>query len=120
MPLTHVSELLEPGQSALCIFTRGMNFHVGQDGHGTTGHWVIDPNHPVDFVMLYLRQEGANQNNEVYTAHVNGYEGPDEEHRFNIQLIDIVLHGATTVDWCHFCDTGQNPIRYYGGPVLAG
>jgi len=109
----HITELLQPGQTALCIFTRGERLHIGQDGHGSTGHWVIDPAKQVDVVVFYHRQPGEAADNQIYTAHPDGVQGPDDEERFTLALVDLTLRGTTESNWRSFCGTWTNPIRYW-------
>ena len=110
---THVSELLQSGETALCIFTRGLHLQVGRDGHGTTGHWVVDPNRTFDRVIIYHRQSEDAQDNDLFRARCGGYVGPDEVGRYTITLTDIEPLGTTTSAWAAFADAGQNPIRYF-------
>jgi len=53
---THITDLLKRGQMALCISTRGERLQIGQTGHGSTGHWRIDPAKQVELLAAQSQE----------------------------------------------------------------
>jgi hypothetical protein len=104
-------DLVNAGEKTVAIFTHGTWFEHSPDGTGSTGKWVIDPNHPLDRAIIYHRDDKA-QTNTVYTADIVGVVSADAEKRYTIQLAHICHCGETPLNWPEFAEGGQNPIRY--------
>jgi len=103
--------LINDDESAVVIFTDGTHFHFEADGKGTTGYWVISPNHEVDKVVIYQRGESA-EVNDVYVATYAGVVPSPIEGRYTVNLKDVRHVGTTDANWHEFAEGGQNPIRY--------
>jgi hypothetical protein len=60
LKLDRARDLLDPGETALALFTRlppgtpDDLFHSGSDGSDRTGNWAINSNHTADKVIVYL------------------------------------------------------------------
>ena len=110
-------ELLQPGETALCVLTDGRNFTINADGSGSTGRWKLTPTRQVDCVVVY-RQEHCDGRSfvELFRARHDGVVGPTEEGRFTVQLLGIEQAGSTESGWQEFAGPGQNPVRYVTRP----
>lgn len=104
------TDLLQPGETALVLFTRGSQFQQYANQTGSTGYWKVHPDKVVDWVIVYHRQE--DRNNVLYKALPVAYNGPDTENRYLIQLTQVEEVGATKTKWFAFADTHANPVRY--------
>ena len=101
-------DFIKAGESVIAVFTHGMHFEL--DGNtGSTGEWKIDPNRPIDRVIIYHRQENTNI---LYIANYAGVQPADREGRYNIQLTHVQYIGTTSTNWAEFAETGAYPIRY--------
>ena len=109
-------ELLQPGQTGLCVFTDGRWFKINNDGSGSTGNWKASPRRNVDVVVIYRQEIRDGQRFvELFTGKPIGYDGP-KDGRYVIELSDVRLEGSTVLPWYEFADTGQNPVRYVTRP----
>lgn len=104
-------DLIKPGESVIAIFTHGIHFDFRDGNTGSTGQWKIDPNHSVDRVILYHRNDEMNTNT-LYIANYAGVEPADRGGRYTIQLTHVQYIGTTSTNWVEFAEGGQNPIRY--------
>ena len=112
-----VQELLQPGETALCVLTDGRNFTINPDGSGSTGFWKVDPTHQVDCVIVFREEQRDNQSVvELFRARHDGVKGPNEDNRYTVRLLDIKLMGCTKRRWQGFVGHGQNPVRYVNRP----
>ncbi|GAB4188899.1 MAG: hypothetical protein Fur006_29660 [Coleofasciculaceae cyanobacterium] len=105
-------DFIKPGESVIAIFTHGMHFELYDGNTGSTGQWKIDPNRPVDRVIIYHRHDEMNTN-ILYIANHAGVEPADREGRYNIQLTHVQYIGTTSTNWVEFAETGPQPIRYF-------
>jgi hypothetical protein len=108
-------DLLQAGETAVVIFTRGSNFQIHADGTGVTGYWKVMPQGDVDQVIVYHRQ--PDKTNKVYTAKPVAVRGPDEEDRYSIELSAVQQVGSTEAKWFQFAETQANPVRYLSQPA---
>lgn len=109
-----VADLLDVGQTALCLFTRGLNLQINQqDGTGSTGAWKVGVNRQFDTVILCHRQGNDSHDNIVFEAQCTDYEGPNAEGRYILHLARIKNLGSTASNWIRFAGGGQNPVRYF-------
>lgn len=53
-------DFIQPGENVIVIFTQGSDFDLGDGNTGSTGEWLIDPNRPVDRVIIYHRKDDTN------------------------------------------------------------
>lgn len=121
-PLTElqsVIELLEPGESALVVFTHGQHFNLDPDGTGSSGDWVIDPDRHVDRFIVYSRRGPAGGPAEVYRAEFVSAAESAKPGRFVVNFSGAELVGVTRESWPQFADTGVNPVRYITRPENA-
>lgn len=102
-------DFIKPGESVIAIFTHGMHFELYNGNTGITGEWKIDPNRPIDRVIIYHRKENTNT---LYIANYAGVQPADREGRYNIQLTHVQYIGTTSTNWVEFAETGAHPIRY--------
>jgi hypothetical protein len=107
------SDLLNPGETAMVVFTEGLHLVLHSDGTGTSGNWKIDPKRRVGKVIIYKRDsEATDQLNKVYLADHTGIVGEVEGKRYIIGLQNTTLRGVTDQNWRMFADAGTNPVRY--------
>ena len=109
--LHHATDLLQPGETALVVFTDGRHFLQYQDGSGQSGNWKVDPNRRVDRVIVYMRVAWRN---EIYLAHHAGTTLSPEPGRRIVQLKGFEAAGATPENWRDFADA-YGPVRYVTG-----
>lgn len=112
MSLGNASELLAPGETALFVFTRGQHFAVESNGAGHTGNWVINPERPVDWIVVFKDGGGAGADAELWRGRPAGVRGPIEEKRYVLDLADVELVGHTSQNWRTFTGGSANPVRY--------
>ena len=110
-------ELLGAGETALVIFTMGQNLTDNHDGTGSTGWWVINPQRKVNRVIIYRRAGDDTTNNDLFIARYDGVEGPREDGRYLVRLLDFTLAGHTASNWRKFADTHSKALRYISRPV---
>jgi hypothetical protein len=99
--LESLREVLQPGESALAVFTDGRHFQLYPDGTGTSGNWKTRPPHTIDrFVVA-----------QVYCADFIGTTPSPEAGRVVVQFRNARQLGITRQSWPKFADTGTNPVR---------
>ena len=49
---------VKPDERVIVIFTRGANLEINSDNTGSTGKWDLNPNHSIDRVIIYRRDDG--------------------------------------------------------------
>lgn len=104
-------DFIKPGENTIVIFTRGAHLVLGDDNTGLTGEWDLNPNRPVERVIIYHRNDETNAN-ILYIANHAGVKPADREGRYNIQLAHVQYVGTTPSNWIEFAEGGQHPIRY--------
>lgn len=110
-------DILEEEETAVVIFTDGLNLVINDDGSGESGVWVVKKNLSVEKVIIYLKNKTENIN-KVYLgdfSHLESSEVKDLEHRFIIVFNNLELKGTTEETWNGFTNSNQgavNPIRY--------
>lgn len=112
MTINSVRDVLQPGESALVIFTRDRELTLRPDGSGFTGNWVLDPRRRQSRVVIYNRTGANADGGEIISALHWETTASTEPGRFVVAFKNSVLHGRTDKDWKEFAGTGQNPIRY--------
>ena len=113
-----VQELLQPGETALCVLTDGRNFTFHPDGSGSTGFWKINPVRQADCVVVFRQGLRHGQRYvELFTAQHDGVVGANEEGRYTIKLLNMQLVDSTEHSWQKFANAGQNPVRYVTRPA---
>ena len=104
-------DLIEPGETAVVIFTHGLHFALQEDGGGSTGNWKLNVKRQFDRVIICHRR-GSIEENDVYIADADGIEGCEDEGRYVIRLKNVVRRGNTTANWFMFGNGSQDPVQY--------
>lgn len=70
-------DLIEMGESAVVIFTRGDNFERGAKGRGSTGDWAVDRARieRLDWVIVYCRDPLCSSGADVWRGRPAALEG---------------------------------------------
>jgi hypothetical protein len=102
---------LQPGESALAVFTDGRHFQLYPDGTGTSGNWKTRPPHTIDRFVVYCRDGSAGDVAQVYCADFIGTTPSPEAGRVVVQFRNARQLGITRQSWPKFADTGTNPVR---------
>jgi hypothetical protein len=115
--ITSATELLNSGQTALVIFTKGKGLTENHNGTGSSGWWYIDTTRKVDLVIIYRRGKRGPTDNEVFSGKHDGVDGPFirpglKKPRYVVNLRDFKLVAQTTANWRIFAQAHQGPIRY--------
>lgn len=102
---------VKPNERVVVIFTRGIDLEINSDNTGSTGKWHLNPNHSIDRVIIY-RRDDENDVNSLYIATHCGVDHTELEGRYKIHLNHIQYVGVTTERWTDFAECGVNPVRY--------
>ena len=105
--------LLQPGETAVAVFTDGTYLHINADGSGTSGKWKMDAERTASRVIIYKKNgRGRNRTNEIYLARFHGSKSSDEEGRRTILFSGATLAGVTEEKWTVFSGHGSsNPAQ---------
>ena len=104
-------ELIEPGETAVVVFTHGPHFVLREDGSGSTGNWKLNIDRQFHRVIICHRK-GSIQENDVYIADADGIEDCVDEGRYVIRFKNVVRRGSTTNNWLKFANGSQSPVQY--------
>jgi hypothetical protein len=107
-------DVIEPGETAVAIFTSGRRFKLNQDGSGSTGNWVISQRRKTDKVIIY-KQDAERGQHEIYVGLLIEIIDSDEQGRREVRMANLELVGTTTNNWNEFTETqvgAVNPIKY--------
>jgi hypothetical protein len=111
---SHIEEVVPKNQSAIVLFTRGLNLEFRENATGYSGNWVLDPEKHFDKVVIYLRKENAPEAvNEIHIADFIWSEGPVDDRRYRVHFKNLVELGITHKNWKEFTDAGVNPVKYF-------
>src|SRR5438874_1334261 len=88
-------DVLQPGESALAVFTDGRHFQLNGDGTGTSGNWVAGPERVVDRFVVYHRDGRAGEVAQVYRADFAGTTPSPEPGRVIVSFQSAELIGVT-------------------------
>ena len=105
-------DLLNPGEKALVLLTRGHQLSINADKSGYTGNWVVDHPLSVDRVVIYLRPNRAGSRADIFLADFVASKPSDEERRFVIEFQNARRIGTSFRTWPEFAEGSQNPVRY--------
>jgi len=110
------SEVLQPGQTAVVVFTHGEHFSFDVAGNGSSGKWVLDPEtvKEVDKVIIYLRRDYENVN-RIFLGNFAGLRASNLPDRYVIRFTGLKEVGAAEANWPNFASAGQNPVSYVNG-----
>jgi putative restriction endonuclease len=112
------TELLNPGETALVVFTKGRHLTDKRDGTGSTGWWKINPQHKVDSVIVYRRMSDDQTDNDLYVGKPDSIEGPREDGRYLVRLQNFKFAGRAIVNWRKFAATHTQALRYVSRPMI--
>ncbi len=113
--IIRAEEVLEKGQTAVVIFTRGSDLEIYDDGSGRghSGFWKIGLYRKYDKVVIYLREEDGR--NIIYTADVEDI-GDEQNGRYKLFLTNIEEQAETSSNWWAFTGNKSSyPIKYLTG-----
>jgi hypothetical protein len=108
-------DFLKPGQTAIVVFTEGLNLTIRPDGTGASGNWIINTLRRTDKIIIYRRDtKDTRIINEILIGQHNGVSGPtpDDDRRYIVAFIDLKSLGTTNMNWSEFAETGSAPVRY--------
>ena len=108
------AELVQPGQNAIVVFTRGDLFTHNQDGDGSTGNWTARENSLVgiDKVIIYKRDD-LTGNNHIYISDYEGWKLSSEPRRKVIRFSNLKEIGQSSFNWLEFKGSGGSfPLAY--------
>ena len=110
------SEVIQPNQSAVIVFTHGENFSYDVGGKGSTGKWVLDPEtvEQVDKVIIYVRRDYENVN-RIFLGTYAGIRPSDIPNRYVIRFTGLKEVGNAEANWPNFASAGKNPVSYVYG-----
>jgi hypothetical protein len=114
MPFFESAEqLLKPGETGLFLFTDGRFFTQNADKRGSSGFWKLDSQRKIDRVVIFRWsiREGE-RCVELFSALPDGFDGPTDEGRYAVRLLNIHFEGNTTRTWEDFVGTLQHPVTY--------
>ena len=109
------SDLINPGETAVVLFTRGDLFTFSPDRTGETGNWRLDPRREPDRVVIY-RRGASPTSNELFVASYAGSRPSNEPGRFILRLVNVTAAGTTDLNWRAFAQASSSPIRYIDKP----
>lgn len=106
-------DVLNVGEKAVVLFTRGPHFYLDRDGNGSTGNWVINENSLVgiDKVIVYKRDE-TNGKNIVYIGDYQNCRPSNEQRRLILTFTNMNEAGSTNSNWIQFGGVGGQPVFF--------
>lgn len=116
--LSSAEEMVEPGETALCLFTDGRFLSLGPTGFGSSGFWFLDPLRRYELVIIFkwLRDDSGRRCVELFTALPAGLDGPQADGqfrgRYSVRLRQIRQVGTTDASWEDFFKTEEHPVTY--------
>lgn len=113
MPLSSDAlQYVPAGECVFFLFTRGDELVLRSDGSGSTGWWRVRPRaqERIRRIVIY-RKLGKERSGEVFTAVHNGLEGPNEDGRHRIHLLNVQRIGVVDQTWPSWM--GAREIRRY-------
>ena len=107
------SDLLDPGETAIVLFTNGMHLTINPDGSGTSGNWIMSRSHRPDKVVIYYRlPEQVPLHADIYLADYASTANSPERGRRVVRFQAARRVGSTNRNWREFADANANPVRY--------
>ena len=96
-------ELVEPGQNAVVVFTRGPHLFYKSNGDGTSGNWTIGAGalDGMDKVIIYRRGDSI-EDNQIFIGDYMGWSQSPEPGRLIIQFSHLRNVGRSTLNWVEF------------------
>jgi hypothetical protein len=110
------SEVIQPNQTAVVVFTHGEHFSYDVGGKGSIGKWVLDPEtvKGIDKVIIYLRRDYENVN-RIFLGNYAGIHTSNLPNRYVIHFTALKEIGTAEANWPNFASTGKNPVSYVNG-----
>lgn len=109
----HASEVIQPNQSAIVVFTHGEHFSYDVGGKGSIGKWELDPAavKEIDKVIIYLRRDYENMN-RIFLGNFASLRTSNIPNRYVIHFTALKEVGKAEANWPNFANAGQNPVSY--------
>ncbi len=107
--INDVFNLLIPGQSAIAVFTKGLNLHLRKSGVSKSGIWKVDKFRRVDKIIVYFRHDNVN---EIIIGDHYDTIPSNVRSRFYLRFQNYRTAGFTSSNWKEFAVTGSHPVRY--------
>ena len=107
--INDVSNVLIPGQSAIAVFTKGMNLNLRQGGISESGIWKVNEFRRVDKIIVYFRHDNLN---EIIIGDHYDTIPSNVRNRFYLRFQNSHTAGFTSSNWKEFAVTGSHPVRY--------
>lgn len=106
-------DLVQFGEKAVVLFTRGPHFLLDRDGNGSTGNWVIneDSLNGTDKVIIYKRDE-TNGKNIVFLGDYQDCRPSNEARRLILSFNNMKEVGLTQSNWIQFGGVGGQPVFF--------
>src|SRR4051812_31079378 len=112
MVINSALDLLQPGESAVVLFSRGSHLTLNPDGSGESGNWHFNANRIPDKVIIYLRHPEAWPQADIYSGnYVDAVDSP-EPGRSIVRFSHWTQVGTADQPWTKFAGPGQNPVRH--------
>jgi len=113
MNIGTAQDLLERNQSAVVFFTHGQDFHIGDNGDGETGSWMLNADlvKQVNKVIVYLRDENE-KINHIYLGDFHSLRRGDRSRRWIVRFHNMNEIGTTNLHWLKFGNGTTSPVNY--------
>lgn len=107
------SEVLQPNQTAVVVFSHGEHFSFDVGGKGSIGKWVLDPEtiNGIDKVIIYLRRDYENVN-RIFLGNYAGIRPSNIPDRYVIRFTGLKEVGTAAASWPNFASVVENPLSY--------
>ena len=108
------AELMQPGQNAVVVFTRGPHFVFDEKGDGYTGNWTTGAGsiEKMDRVIIYRRGDLV-EDNRIFVGDYMGWVQSPEAKRKIIQFSKLKEIGKTSSNWVGFGGSKSGSPFFY-------
>lgn len=113
---THAKDFINPNETAVVFFTRGLHFSFDPNGNGQIGNWVIaidTVEEIADKVIVYVKDD-QNGKNRIFVGNYSGVKPSPEKGRYIISFSKLKEVGVTESNWFEFGNGSQDPVCYVG------
>jgi hypothetical protein len=106
-------EILQPGERALVVFTRGPHFQHDASGKGVSGNWRVSDLRlsSINRIIIYLRNENLSES-RIFIGDYKGWESSPEPQRKIIKFSNLKEVCRTTANWVEFSGRSRSPTAY--------
>ena len=112
MVINSALDLLQPGESAVVLFTRGQHLTLNPDGSGLSGNWRMGTYRNPDKVILYWRHPEAWPQADIYIGnYMDAIESPEQGRRI-VRFSHWTEVGTADQPWTKLVGPGRGPMRY--------